>query len=100
MKIEDWYKETERAEGCAEEAKPRRGAASEAKRPKGPQGAAREIRRKIRNAAIMEWIGLAVLTPLTILLFWLYLAATPDQSSAINDLDAAAEAVRSDTEAI
>ena len=60
----DWYKMTERPEGC-------------------------ELRRKIRRAAIMEWVGLAVLTPLSIFLFWLYLAATPDQSSAINDLDAA-----------
>ena len=93
----DWYRMTERPEGCAEEAKPRRGAASEAKRPKGPQGAARELRRKLRRQAIMEWIGLAVLTPLSVLLFWLLLAATPDQSSAINDLDAAAEAARSDT---
>ena len=71
----DWYKMTERPEE-------------------------RELRRKIRRAAIMEWIGLAVLIPLSIFLFWLYLAATPPQSSAINDLDAAAEAARSDTEAM
>lgn len=71
----DWYKMTERPDE-------------------------RELRRKIRRVAIVEWIGLAVLIPLSILLFWLFLAATPDQSSAINDLDAAAEAVRSDTEAM
>lgn len=59
-----------------------------------------ELRRKIRRATIAEWIGLAVLTPLSVLLFWLYLVATPDQSSAINDLDAAAEAARSDAEAM
>ena len=87
MNMIDWYRMTERPEGCAEEAKPRRGAASEAKRPKGPQGAARELRRKIRRAAIMEWIGLAVLIQISIFLFWLYLAATPPQSSAINDLE-------------
>lgn len=58
----DWYRETERPEE-------------------------RELRRKIRRAAIMEWIGLAVLIPLSIFLFWLYLAATPPQSSAINDLE-------------
>lgn len=75
MNVIDWYKMTERPEE-------------------------RELRRKIRRAAIMEWIGLAVLTPLSILLFWLYIAATPPQSSAINDLDAAAEAAHSDTEAM
>ena len=58
----DWYRMTERPEE-------------------------RELRRKIRRAAIMEWIGLAVLIPLSIFLFWLYLAATPPQSSAINDLE-------------
>lgn len=75
MNLEDWYKMTERPEE-------------------------RELRRKIRRAAIAEWIGLAVLFPLSIVCFWLYLAATPSQSSAINDLDAAAEAARSDTEAM
>ena len=58
----DWYRMTERPEE-------------------------RELRRKIRRAAIMEWIGLAVLIPLSVLFFWLYLVATPPQSSAINDLE-------------
>lgn len=62
MKIEEWYRETEWPEE-------------------------RELRRKIRRAAIVEWIGLAVLIPLSILLFWLNLASTPPQSSAINDLE-------------
>lgn len=62
MDIEDWYRETERPEE-------------------------RELRRKLRRMAIIEWIGLAVLIPLSILLFWLFLIATPDQSSAINDLE-------------
>jgi hypothetical protein len=75
MKLEDWYKKTERPDE-------------------------RELRRKIRRVAIVEWIGLAVLIPLSIFLFWLFLAATPTQSSAINDRDAAAEAARSDTEAM
>lgn len=71
----DWYRMTERPEE-------------------------RELRRKIRRAAIMEWIGLAVLIPLSIFLCWLYLAATPPQSSAINDLDVAGTETRhSDTEA-
>jgi len=63
MKIEDWYKMTERPEE-------------------------RELRRKLRRAAIAEWIGLVVLAPLSILFFWMLLAATPPQSSAINDLEA------------
>ena len=61
MRIEDWYKKTERPEE-------------------------RELRRKLRREAILKWIGLAVLIPLSILLFWLLLIVTPDQSSAINDL--------------
>jgi len=69
----DWYRMTERPEE-------------------------RELRRRIRRAAIMEWIGLAVLIPLSIFLFCLYLVATPPQSSAINDLEAEAEAACSDTE--
>ncbi len=60
----------------------------------------RELRRKIRRAAIMECIGLALLIPLSIFLFWLYLVATPPQSSAINDLDAADEAAIQDGEAM
>ena len=71
----DWYKMTERPEE-------------------------RELRRKLRRAAILQWIGLAVLIPLSVLLFWLFLVATPPQSSAINDLEVAAEAARSDTEAM
>ena len=58
----DWYKMTERPEE-------------------------RELRQKIRRAAIVELIGLAVMTPFSLLLFWLFLAATPPQSSAINDLE-------------
>jgi len=61
MKIEDWYKKTERPEE-------------------------RELRRKLRRMAILQWIGLIVLIPVSILLFWLLLIVTPDQSSAINDL--------------
>lgn len=61
MKLEDWYKKTERSEE-------------------------RELRRKLRRMAILEWIGLIVLIPVSILLFWMLLIVTPDQSSAINDL--------------
>ena len=61
MRIEDWYKKTERPEE-------------------------RELRRKLRRMAILQWIGLIVLIPVSILLFWLLLIVTPDQSSAINDL--------------
>ena len=62
MRIEDWYKKTERPEE-------------------------RELRRKLRRMAILQWIGLIVLIPVSILLFWLLLIVTPDQSSAINDLE-------------
>ena len=61
MKLEDWYKKTERPEE-------------------------RELRRRLRRMAILQWIGLIVLIPVSILLFWLLLIVTPDQSSAINDL--------------
>ena len=61
MKLDDWYKKTERPEE-------------------------RELRRKLRRMAILQWIGLIVLIPVSILLFWLLLIVTPDQSSAINDL--------------
>ena len=61
MKLEDWYKKTERPEE-------------------------RELRRKLRRMVILQWIGLIVLIPVSILLFWLLLIVTPDQSSAINDL--------------
>ena len=57
----DWYKMTERPEE-------------------------RELRRRLRRMAILQWIGLIVLIPVSILLFWLLLIVTPDQSSAINDL--------------
>ena len=62
MRLEEWYRKTERPEE-------------------------RELHRKIRREAIMEWIGLAALIPLSAALFWLYLVATPPQSSAINDLE-------------
>lgn len=62
MELTDWYKMTERPEE-------------------------RELRRKLRRAAILQWVGLAVLIPLSIFLFWLFLAATPPQSSAVNDLE-------------
>lgn len=62
MNIIDWYKETERPEE-------------------------RELRRRLRLGEICEWFGYVVLLVLGIVLFWLYLAATPPQSSAINDLE-------------
>ena len=75
MEIKEWYKKTERPEE-------------------------RELRRKLRRMAILKWIGLAVLIPLSILLFWLLLIVTPDQSSAVNDLEeAGATARHPDTEA-
>ena len=61
MRIEDWYKKTERP-------------------------VERELRRKLRRMAILKWIGFIVLIPISILLFWMLLIVTPDQSSAINDL--------------
>lgn len=57
----DWYKMTERPEE-------------------------RELHRKIRREAIMEWIGGVLLATLVVVLSWLYLVVTPLQSSAINDL--------------
>lgn len=76
MNIIDWYKETERPEE-------------------------RELRRKLRRAAICEWFGCAALLVLGIVLFWLYLAATPPQSSAVNDLEeeGATERARQNQEA-
>ena len=59
----DWYKMTERPEE-------------------------RALRRKLRRAAIWDVIGGILLAILGIVLFWLYLAATPPQSSAINDREA------------
>ncbi len=61
MKIEDWYKKTERPEE-------------------------RELRRKLRRREIMEFIGGMLTGGLILLLVWLYVIVTPDQSSAINDL--------------
>ena len=67
MEFEDWYKKTERPEE-------------------------REYWRKIRRQEfwrmVRELIGLFLLTVLVVVLFWLFLAATPAQSSAINDLEA------------
>lgn len=62
MKLEEWYRRTERPEE-------------------------RELRRALRRAAILEALGGFVVAGMCVLLFWLYLAATPPQSSAINDLD-------------
>ena len=62
MNLEDWYRETERPEE-------------------------RELRRKLRRKAILEVIGGILLAIFGVALFWLYLAATPPQSSAINDLE-------------
>lgn len=59
----DWYKMTERPEE-------------------------RALRRKLRRKAVLDVIGGIVLAIVGIVLFWLYLAATPPQSSAINDLEA------------
>ena len=64
MKLEDWYKKTERPEE-------------------------RELRRKLRRREIMEFIGGMLTGGLILLLVWLYVIVTPDQSSAINDLEAA-----------
>lgn len=66
MTIENWYKLTERPEE-------------------------RRLRRKIRRAAIMEAVGGFVMAGMSVLLFWLYLAVTPQQSSAINDLEEVGE---------
>ncbi len=62
MNLEDWYRETERPEE-------------------------RELRRKLRRQAILEATGGILLAIFGVVLFWLYLAATPPQSSAINDLE-------------
>lgn len=76
MNLEDWYKKTERPEE-------------------------RGLLRRLLLAAICEWIGCVVLLVLGIVLFWLYLAATPPQSSAINDLEeeGATERARQNQEA-
>ena len=61
MNLEDWYKKTERPEE-------------------------RALRRKLRRREIMEFIGGMLTGGLILLLVWLYVIVTPDQSSAINDL--------------
>ncbi len=62
MNLEDWYRTTERPEE-------------------------RELRRRLRVEAASEIIGGVLLGLLLVTLAWLYLVATPPQSSAINDLD-------------
>ena len=42
----------------------------------------RAIEKKIRRENIKEAIALIIAVPLFVLLFWLYLFATPDQMSA------------------
>ena len=61
MDLEDWYRKTERPEE-------------------------RELRRKLRRREIMEFIGGMLTGGLILLLVWLYVIVTLDQSSAINDL--------------
>lgn len=65
MELEDWYKKTERPEE-------------------------REYWRKIRRQefwnTVREVIGLILLSIMGFVLFWIFLAATPPQASAINDL--------------
>ena len=70
----DWYKMTERPEE-------------------------RALQRKLRREAILEVIGGILLAILGIVLFWLYLAVTPPQSSAINDLEEEQQAYDSKVEA-
>lgn len=76
MDLEDWYKETERPEE-------------------------RALRRRLRLGEICEWFGYAALLVLVVLLVFRYLAATPPQSSAVNDLEeeGAAERARQNREA-
>lgn len=69
MDLEDWYRETERPEE-------------------------RGLRRKLRRQAILDVIGGIPLAIFGVVLFWLYLAATPPQSSAINDLEEAGTEAR------
>ena len=47
----------------------------------------RALRRKLRRRAIFEWIGGIPLAIIAVVFSWIYLAATPPQSSAINDLE-------------
>lgn len=60
----------------------------------------RKLRRKARLESALGCIWIAVLIPLSIILFWLYVVATPDQSSAISDLEeGATERARQSQEA-
>ena len=69
MKLEDWYEKTKRPE---------------------EQEYWRKVRRQEFWKAVCKVIGLILLSILGVVLFWLYLAITPAQSSAINDLEAEA----------
>ena len=53
--------------------------------------------KKIRRENIKEAIALIIAVPLFVLLFWLFLVGTPNQSSA--EADMAAEAARPDAAA-
>ena len=80
MRLKDWYRATE----------------TEAERE-----LSRKLRRKARLESVLGWIWIVVLIPLSILLFWLFVVATPDQSSAINDLEeGATERARQNQEAM
>lgn len=46
----------------------------------------KEIEKEIRRQNILEFIGLCIVIPLGVLLFWLYLLATPHQRSAEADM--------------
>ncbi len=61
----------------------------------------RALRRKLRRRAVLEVIGGIMLAIAGIVLFLLYLAATPPQASAINDLEeeGATERTRQNQEA-
>ena len=48
----------------------------------------RALRRKLRRRAIFEWIGGIPLAIIAVVFSWICIAATPPQSSAINDLEA------------
>lgn len=54
----------------------------------------KEIEKEIRRENIKEAIALIIAVPLFLLLMWLFLVGTPDQSSA--EADMAAEATCSD----
>ena len=55
----------------------------------------KEIEKEIRRENIKEAIALIIAVPLFLLLFWLFLVGTPNQSSAQADLDG--EAVSKET---